>query len=346
VLGICGTASAAEQPAAAAPLDRLKARSAEARWREINAGPAVQTIAPTRRHSVVSDRATASQPDARPRVKDLGSITPATSPATSPAADSLPPEDLANPFTGSRNSVAQPVARPDQPLKVQKVARALPQPEFPNLRGSPLDPIPFKEPPSDPSQLRKVNTILPYDDYEPDSDVAKNNRCRNLCPRPGDKYCPECLNQKTGELGNFSELGEPGKQGRVDCPECPEEIGLVAGTYTPRNFPTAAFHWEASNISYLPLYFEDPALERYGHSRHYVIQPFFSAARAATQAVGLPYQMVIDPICKIKYPLGYMRPGEFVPYKYYQIPWNTEAALTEAGFIAGGYFLFSPGWTP
>jgi hypothetical protein len=56
--------------------------------------------------------------------------------------------------------------------------------------------------------------------------------------------------------------------------------------------------------------------------------------------------MTIDPIAKKRYALGWFRPGQYVPYKYYQVPWNTEAAVVEAGVIAGSYFLFAPGVGP
>ena len=104
--------------------------------------------------------------------------------------------------------------------------------------------------------------------------------------------------------------------------------------------------WEPTNLYHNPIYFEDVPLERYGHTRHYLIQPFFSGAKFAVQLLGLPYQMTIYPVCSRQYSLGYYRPGECAPYKYYQIPLNAEAALVEAGVISGGYFLFAPGVGP
>jgi hypothetical protein len=77
-----------------------------------------------------------------------------------------------------------------------------------------------------------------------------------------------------------------------------------------------------------------------------LIQPFFSAAKFAVQFVGLPYQMSIDPVCKRRYVLGWHRPGQFVPYKCYQIPWNTQAAVTEAAVLTGAFFLFAPSVSP
>jgi hypothetical protein len=179
--------------------------------------------------------------------------------------------------------------------------------------------IPEAEQAKTPSQLPKVTQIMPFMDYEPDPKVAAEDPCRNLCPRPD---------------------GAPCKTVDGKGPECPNEIQLSSGPFEPRVFPASTYTWQASNIFYQPLYFEDPDLERYGHAWPFFIQPIVSSVRFTTQAVGLPYQMVIDPCCCRVYPLGYYRPGECAPKLIYQIPWNTEAAAAEAGVITGVYFLF------
>ncbi|MGQ0634926.1 MAG: hypothetical protein ACT4QC_09970 [Planctomycetaceae bacterium] len=189
--------------------------------------------------------------------------------------------------------------------------------------------------------FKRIDAIRPYFDYEPDAETQKLDRCYNLCPRPGSPECPEC------ESSN----GEPLASA---CPECPVELDLRDSSrftgqsldYPIRNFPHIHYCWEPTNLYSLPLYFQDPCLERYGHTRHYLIQPVFSGALFAAQFLGLPYQMSIDPMWKKRYALGWYRPGQYVPYKYYQVPWNTQAALTEAGVITGAYFLFAPGVSP
>ncbi len=192
--------------------------------------------------------------------------------------------------------------------------------------------------------FKQIREIRPFFDYEPDSEQLATDRCHNLCPRPGSPACPDC-----------EEPGPDGvAQGRLMCPECPVEIDLrdtarLVGSlndFPTRNFPHIHYCWEATNLYSYPLYFEDHCLERYGHTRHFVLQAPVSVALFAAQFVGLPYQMTIDPIAKKRYALGWYRPGQYVPYKYYQVPWNTEAALVEAGVIAGAYFLFAPGVGP
>ncbi len=195
--------------------------------------------------------------------------------------------------------------------------------------------------------FRKMAEILPYDNYEPDAETAAKDRCMNLCPRPDSGECEACTEAEADADGRVSE-------GRV-CPDCPYEeplrrLGRTPGepdsTFIPRNFAHMYFCWEPTNLYHNPIYFEDVPLERYGHTRHYLIQPFFSGAKFAVQFFGLPYQLALKSPCNREYSLGYYRPGEFAPYKYYQIPWNTQAALVEAGVITGGYFLFAPGVGP
>lgn len=193
--------------------------------------------------------------------------------------------------------------------------------------------------------FKRMHEINPYFDYEPDPETAKQDRCFNLCPRPGSPDCPDC---------EPFDANRAADAGRLVCPECPAELDLRDSSrytgqsleYPVRNFAHINYCWEPTNLYNLPLYFQDACLERYGHTRHYTIQPLFSVGLFATQLVGLPYQMSIDPVWKKRYALGWYRPGQCVPYKYYQIPWNTQAALTEAGVITGAYFLFAPAVSP
>ena len=219
---------------------------------------------------------------------------------------------------------------------------------FQNEADRVLKPIPDLEAPRESEGInirpfRKIYDIVPYDNYEPDPELAGKDRCNNLCPRPRGGDCPDCNAADTAE-------------GTQSCPECPGEqdlrrIGRKEGepdiAYVPRDFAHIHYCWEPTNLYHNPIYFEDVPLERYGHTRHYLlIQPFFSVSKFALQLVGLPYQMSLFPMWDRQYSLGYYRPGEYVPYKYYQIPLNAKAAAVEAGVIAGSYFIFAPGVGP
>ncbi len=111
--------------------------------------------------------------------------------------------------------------------------------------------------------------------------------------------------------------------------------GLNAGEYVARKVTPTVLQWAPTNFYHYPLYFEDPALERYGHTYSPVVQPFVSTARFAGQLVGLPYQMAIHPVNSRQYSLGYYRPGEYAPKKLYQIPFNEEAVIMEAAVLTG-----------
>jgi hypothetical protein len=115
---------------------------------------------------------------------------------------------------------------------------------------------------------------------------------------------------------------------------------LDNGEYVARQTSPAVLQWAPTNLYHYPLYFEDPALERYGHTYHPVVQPFASAGRFATQLAGIPYQMTLHPVCSREYTLGYYRPGECAPKKHYQIPFNEEAAVMQAAALAGIFLIF------
>ena len=122
--------------------------------------------------------------------------------------------------------------------------------------------------------------------------------------------------------------------------QLPEEVSLSTEPYSYREMPFQTNNWEASNLWYYPLYFEDVPQERYGHTLNYTpLQPVLSAAKFSAQAFGLPYQMALNPPWKRVYPLGYYRPGDAAPYKIYQVPLNAEAALFEAGVVVGTLYL-------
>ncbi|MFK7820465.1 MAG: hypothetical protein AB8G99_17220 [Planctomycetaceae bacterium] len=124
----------------------------------------------------------------------------------------------------------------------------------------------------------------------------------------------------------------------IDKDQLPERLAeeLPNETYTRAERQPIAFHWMASNLHHNPLYFEDPALERYGHSYHPMLQPFASAGRMTTQLIGLPYQMTIDPIHRRRYSLGWIRPGDCAPKLKYRVPFNKKAALVQGAAMAVG----------
>ncbi len=129
----------------------------------------------------------------------------------------------------------------------------------------------------------------------------------------------------------------------IERDQLPEDFDsrMDNGTYEPRQASPVVYQWAPTNLYHYPLYFEDPSLERYGHTYHPLVQPFASSGRFAVQLVGLPYQMALHPMNSKDYALGYYRPGECAPKKHYQIPFNEEATLVEVATIVG-LFLIIP----
>jgi hypothetical protein len=112
----------------------------------------------------------------------------------------------------------------------------------------------------------------------------------------------------------------------------------------PRNWSPQRKYWAAAATCHLPLYFQDPVLERYGHSieqfvgpigqyltypvddpmqsaqRNQVLQPFFSAGLFGLQIIAWPYNLIVDPPWEAQYDLGYYRPGDNIPTDTYWLP--------------------------
>jgi hypothetical protein len=112
----------------------------------------------------------------------------------------------------------------------------------------------------------------------------------------------------------------------------------------PRSWAPQRKYWAAAATCHLPLYFQDPVLERYGHSveqfvgplgrfltypvddptqstqRNQILQPFFSAGLMALQIAAWPYNLIMDPPWEAQYDLGYYRPGDNIPTDTYWLP--------------------------
>ena len=121
--------------------------------------------------------------------------------------------------------------------------------------------------------------------------------------------------------------------------ESPDEEALVEQGSLDRNHSMIPVYWQAANTYHNPLYFEDPGLERTGHSFSDVVQPFVSVGRFGAQFVALPYTIALDPVCKRETPLGHYRPGECAPKRHLALPINASAAATAAATYTGIVFL-------
>jgi hypothetical protein len=323
-------------------IERLRQRNASDRWLELKQQPRSKLI------EASSDKVAAQPAEKSLRAKtvsDPGESRPSEKQtAEKQSAEGTQPPKLANPerVTKSipeeealpqpagpppvRAQTAQHPARNAMKNAVQDSTRKVPVREV-----GEIDPIPQEQDLiRTPKDLKRLTSISPFLDYEPDPTLK--DQCNNLCPRPNIGNCPECKNRRADEVG-ADELA---------CPDCPEEVRLGSDPYLGRAFPGLCYNWVASDLYHYPLYFQDVALERYGHTRPYYIQPFVSVPKFMLQGVFLPYQGVLYPPCKKQYALGHYRPGDCVPYKYYPVPLSAKAAVVEAAAVAGGLYLYAP----
>ncbi|MCA9268602.1 MAG: hypothetical protein KDA41_09035 [Planctomycetales bacterium] len=124
-----------------------------------------------------------------------------------------------------------------------------------------------------------------------------------------------------------------------------EGLGLppacrIEGTMRIRNFVMTGFHWKASGLCHKPLYFEEVALERYGHSHGPLAQPVISGAHFFANVAILPYKMGIHSPHECIYALGYYRPGDCAPYQIGPFPFSVRGGLFQAGAVVGAVALF------
>lgn len=108
--------------------------------------------------------------------------------------------------------------------------------------------------------------------------------------------------------------------------------------FAARLFADSTFTWKASGACNKPLYFEDVALERYGHEWGPVVQPVVSTVRFFGDLAILPYKMGIHPPNECQHPLGYYRPGSCAPWSLKPVPLSLRGAATQAAFVTGTVF--------
>jgi hypothetical protein len=119
----------------------------------------------------------------------------------------------------------------------------------------------------------------------------------------------------------------------------PTECALGDEQLAQRNWTSSTLTWKASGVCHKPLYFEEPALERYGHSSGPVLQPLLSGAHFFGNVIALPYNLGLDPPNECEYPLGRYRPGSCAPYLVPPVPVSLRAGLLTAGLYTGGVFV-------
>lgn len=121
----------------------------------------------------------------------------------------------------------------------------------------------------------------------------------------------------------------------------PYECGWTDQPFMGRNWSPLEVNWTASALCHKPLYFEDRALERYGHTTGPISQVVLSGAHFFGSAALLPYQMGMYPPTECRYALGYYRPGNCAPHLIPPVPLSGRGAAFQAGAVLGAVY-----WIP
>jgi hypothetical protein len=122
--------------------------------------------------------------------------------------------------------------------------------------------------------------------------------------------------------------------------DVPNECSLTTDSFEPRCWRLTTYTWKASALCHKPLYFEDEALERYGHSHGPVCEYGASAAHFFGDVALLPYYIGVETPCECIYDLGVYRPGNCAPYMLNPFPFSLRGACTAAAGYCGVIALF------
>lgn len=309
--------------------------------------PAIEGPAPNPSPAPRSAPADAPAPPIASPVPDLSPVdappiadAPATAPAPAPAADALPAEPVKivqtprpTPPPAAANTVT-PASRVPVPAPAPEADELPPlPPPASRISSAPAPDAAHVESGLPPESLREVlevarrqdeafkqNPIKPYGAQLPSTDVT------------------DVTASGPSETGVASRLLMP----RAPSPTEPRPIRVIPvpeefTTLPPRQWDPNRKFWAASATCHMPLYFQDPVLERYGqgveqaigpngrffsyplddprqtNQRNQLLQPMYSAGKFLGQIALLPYHMIVDPPWEAEYDLGYYRPGDKVP---------------------------------
>ena len=114
-----------------------------------------------------------------------------------------------------------------------------------------------------------------------------------------------------------------------------------------------SLEWEAPATRHLPLFFEEPNLERLGYTYGFYhnicgyetgshaaecLQPIVSGVHFFGRIPFVPYMWGYQSGCEPVYTLGVDRPGSPVPYRKHLIPLTLKGAVYQAAAITGLIF--------
>jgi hypothetical protein len=119
----------------------------------------------------------------------------------------------------------------------------------------------------------------------------------------------------------------------------PHECGIGSEAFVPRNWPELTYAWKAAATCHKPLYFEQVAPERYGHTWGPILEPIIEGAHFFVTIPLLPYEMGVELPNECIYSLGYYRPGDCAPFMLDPLPLSVRGALFEGAAVTGAVLL-------
>ena len=165
---------------------------------------------------------------------------------------------------------------------------------------------------------------------EPEVLQAEEGKAHQFCSEEFAKVQASTLNDVSLNIDVAGTQGE----------DYPFECSIDEGTmYNGRCWDQITYMWKASCLCHKPLYFEDEALERYGHSWGPCCDPLVAGAHFFCTMPVLPYCMGVTPPSECMYALGHYRPGNCAPYMINPVPLSCRGAALEAGAVAGAIWF-------
>lgn len=335
------------------PLERLQKRSADQRWREARQQwvPGRLLGNPPKKQRTPDSPAESNRPSSIPSSTAPVNSEPVKSGSAtserenaSPAHSSQP--ESASPANEQQGAAVPELTQPQLPVVIDILAEPLFGPHsIPSEAAQrPAPATPIRESIVPEPVLTSPGSSAPRLSFLPPEPEGGNGVQRPGLIRRGELEIPaRPLLKSIREIQPFHDYSTRPAE-RQPAPGLarftPQLETLPPQGELTRNMPPTYYHWMASNLKHDPLYFEDVALERYGHTYPDCVQPFVSVGKFGLQVVGLPYLVALDPVWCEEYALGYYRPGDCAPHLCYVPPFNKEAALTSAGIYTGLFFLF------
>ncbi|MEM8865162.1 MAG: hypothetical protein AAGF31_06395 [Planctomycetota bacterium] len=240
---------------------------------------------------------------------------------------------------------------------------------LPEDEGQPMDDSAFDdfgdEPMDDDMGEPEAQVLPPLEDYtppemddfdqpempDPADDAFDNTFDQEYGPADSDEDADERKRREESEQSCAEELAElkanrlsmvdisigvSGDQGQDYPYTCSIDDGQP---FAPRSWVPITYMWKASALCHKPLYFEQKALERYGHSFGPYLDPVVAGAHFFTRLPVLPYCMGLKTPTECVYTLGHYRPGNCAPYLVEQPGITCRAVGFELGAWTGGSFL-------